>query len=205
VAVHLGSLHWPKPPQFSVGSLPWPKPQQFSGGSLLRPKPPQFSGGSSSRPKPVRFPVDPCPDRSPFSSPEEKWLGRSRLISPLESLSRPRPVQVSRRAVRAEALAALPDPGLGRSPCRSPFGSPRRAEALAVHLSENSVSAEADRSFPAGKTVGRSRHSSRSAPRQSRSPGGSPPKRGAGRDRSVSPVLDPHPSRSSSGFPLAVP
>jgi len=179
VAVHLGSLHWPKPPQ--------------------------FSGGSSSRPKPVRFPVDPCPDRSPFSSPEERCLGRSLLIPPLESLSRPEPVQVSRSAVAAEALAALPDPGLGRSPCRSPFGSPRPAEALAVHLSGNAVSAEADRSFPAGKTVGRSRLSSRLAARQSRSPGGLPPKRGAGRDRSVSPVLDPHPSRSSSGFPLAVP
>jgi hypothetical protein len=192
VAVHLGSLPWPKPPQFSGGSLPWPKP-------------PQFSGGSSSRPKPVRFPVDPCPDRSPFSSPEERCLGRSRLIPPLESLSRPKPVQASRSAVRAEALAALPDPGLGRSPCRSPFGSPRQAEALAVHLSENAVSAEADRSFPAGKTVNRSWHSCRLAARQSRSPGGSPPKRGAGRSRSVSSVLDPRQSRSSSGFPLAVP
>jgi hypothetical protein len=39
VAVHLGSLLWPKPPQFSGGSLLWPKPLQFSGGSLLGPKP----------------------------------------------------------------------------------------------------------------------------------------------------------------------
>jgi hypothetical protein len=39
VAVHLGSLLWPKPPQFSGGSVLWPKPLQFSGGSLLGPKP----------------------------------------------------------------------------------------------------------------------------------------------------------------------
>jgi len=177
-AVLRGSLHWPKPPQFSGGSLPWPKP-------------PQFSGGSSSRPKPVRFPVDPCPDRSPFSSPEERCLGRSLLIPPLESLSRPKPVQVSRSAVAAEALAALPDPGLGRSPCRSPFGSPRPAEALAVHLSGKPVPAEADRCFPAGKSVSRNWHSFRLALRQSRSFGGLPPKRRAGRSRSVSPVGSP--------------
>lgn len=113
-------------------------------------------------------------------------FGRSRLISPLESFPRPKPVQVSWSAVRAEALAALPDPGLGRSPCRSPFGSPRPAEALAVHLSGKPVPAEADRCFPAGKNVSRSWHPFRLAPRQSRSSGGSPPKRRAGRSRSVS-------------------
>jgi hypothetical protein len=137
--------------------------------------------------------VDRRLDRNPPGSPEERRLGRSLLIFPFW------------RPPRPKSLAGLPDPGLGRSPCRSPLGSPRPAEALAVHLSGNSVSAEADRSFPAGKNVSRSWHPFRLAARQSRSPGGSPPKRRVGQGRSVSIGPDPLPSRSSSGSPLAVP
>jgi hypothetical protein len=143
-----------------LGSLPWPKPPQFSGGSLLRPKPfavlrvgPLPGRGLSDCPvdrcfdRSLRsFPVDRRLDRNPPGSPEERRLGRSLLIFPFW------------RPPRPKSLAGLPDPGLGRSPCRSPLGSPRPAEALAVHLSGNSVSAEADRSFPAGKNVSRSWH-----------------------------------------------
>lgn len=167
MAVHLGSLPWPKPPQFSVGSLLGPKPV-----AVLRWIAAWAEALRSS-------PLDPCPGRNRGSSPEDRWFDRSLFNAPFGFPPGPK------------SSAGLPDPGLGRSPCRSPFGSPLPAEALAVHLSGKSVPAEADRFFPAGKHVGRSRHSSRLAPRQSRSSGGSPPKRRAGRGRSVSPVRIP--------------
>jgi hypothetical protein len=187
VAVHLGSAlaeaaavsRWVPIQAEACPVVPWVAAlTEISAafrGLLLRPKSPQL-------------PVDPFTNRSPFRSPEERRLGRSRRISPFGFPSRPKPVQVSWSAVRTEVLAALPDPGLGRSPCRSPFGSPLLAEALAVHLSGKSVPAGAGRSFPAGKRVDRSRQSSRLDPRSGRSPGGSPPEARVGRSRSVLPV-----------------
>jgi hypothetical protein len=158
-------LRWIPAQAETCAVLRWIPARAEASAVLLRkapwPKPRQLSFGSLHRPKPKQVACG--------------------------FLRRPKPLQVSWIAVRAGTLAAFPDPGLGRSPCRSPFGVPRPAEALAVHLSGKPVPAEADRCFPAGKSVGRSRYSSRSAPRQNRSSGGSPPKRRVGRSRSVSP------------------
>jgi hypothetical protein len=190
-----------------LGSLPWPKPPQFSGGSLLRPKPfavlrvgPLPGRGLSDCPvdrcfdRSLRsFPVDRRLDRNPPGSPEERRLGRSLLISPF-GVRRDRSLwRVSRIPAWAEALAVhrsvprvRPKPWrftCPETPCRpKPIGLFRPAR----------MSAEA------GTLSGL-------AARQSRSPGGSPPKRRVGRGRSVSPVRIPFGAEAPSGSPLAVP
>jgi hypothetical protein len=178
VAVHLGSLLWPKPPQ-------------VSGGSLLRPKPfavlrvgPLPGRGLSDCPvdrcfdRSLRsFPVDRRLDRSPPGSPEERRLGRSLLIFPF-GVRRDRGLwQVSRIPAWAEALAVhrsvprvRPKPWrftCPETPCRpKPIGLfrparmsaeagilsgwlPVKAEALAARL-RSAVSAEAGRFLRAG-------------------------------------------------------
>jgi hypothetical protein len=87
------------------------------------------------------FQAEACPG-SPVGS---LLLAEAAGSSPFGSLLRPKPWQFSRRLALAEAFAS------------SPFGSPRPAEALAVHLSRNSVPAEAGRFFRPKPRAGRSR------------------------------------------------
>jgi hypothetical protein len=164
-----------------LGSLLWPRPLQFSDGLLLRPKP---FAALRWIPVPAEAVAvllkDRCFDRSLYNVPFGVPIG-------------PKSFQVSRIPAWAEALAVhrsvprvRPKPRrftCPESPCRpKPIGIFRPAR----------MSAEA------GSLPGL-------APRQSRSLGGSPPKRRAGQSRSVSPVwipLGPKPFQFSFGGPV---
>ena len=192
MAVHLGSLHWTKPPQFSGGSLLGPKPF-----AVLRWIPVSAEAAAVLR-------VGPCWGRSLRSSPVDCCLGRSLLQLSGGSLSRPKPRQFSWIvgstevsptllwiAVRTEVLAVLPDPGLGRSPCRSPFGSPLRPKPWRFTCPESpcrpkpiGIFRPARMSAEAGSLSGRLRVKAEAL-------AVCLPKRRIGRSRSVSPVWAP--------------
>jgi hypothetical protein len=218
------------PWRFTLGLL-WPRPPQFPGGSPSRPEPVRLSRGSLFKPKSestLRWIAVSTEVSAAFRgflpstevSSSSPWIpvwtevrsvllrtdvlaeaASSLLWRAFSGRSRSR---VSWSAVRTEVLAALPDPGLGRSPCRSPFGVPSPAEAFSVHLS--------------GSSVGRSRSvsSGRKAcqPRLATFPVGSPfgPKPFRFSSRSTfqpeltrSSGLDPRQSSRPGGFPSVVP
>ena len=107
--------------------------------------------------------------------------------------------------VPAEAMAIFPECGAGRSLCMSPSGHRVRPKPWRFAFSETPCRPKLVGSSGRNPVPAEAGRWSRLDRRQSRSPGGSPPKRRAGRGRSVSPVRIPFGAEARSGSPLAVP